>query len=265
METDAAWYYLQDSRQVGPHTRSELEVLLERGVISAQTLVWRKNRSWEPMGTGSADPEPALSPPRRGWVLLLAVALFCGGLFYQVTTPRPSGTEDSSVMLAVPEIQAAVVQQRETPTLALEEERPRVPAASSQLVQEYWRAISYSKVIGRYEYYLRRSPSGSFAAAAAERIKELSSEALPEHPKVKRKKEATPSTSRPRPAKAQPRTNPPAIAKKIDKPAIAKKIDKPAIAKKIDKRCWSRDINECREQCRNGERQACHKLVRLGG
>jgi hypothetical protein len=247
MESEAAWYYLQDSRQIGPYRRSELEGLLMRGVISADTLVWKKNRSWEPIGSELQIQGRVAPQPRRAWMLLLAAALFCGGLSYKVTTPGRSGAVDNTVLVAASEVPTAGMQRVEPFSPPLAAVQPRVPSAGNQLVQEYWRAIAHSKVIGRYEYYLRRSPSGSFAADAAERIKELSSEALPEQPGVKRKKAQTPIRSRPRPAKASPKPN------------------APVVAKKIDRRCWSRNIEECRDRCRNGERLACHKLVRLGG
>src|SRR5687767_509850 len=249
METRAAWYYLQESRQIGPYTRGELETLLERGVISAETLVWTKDRCWEPIGGLPQVPEPRARERGRTWMLLLAAALFCGGLSFQANSPSPSRAGNDAAMLISPEISYDKMQALEVAALPVPMElvRAPVPSAGNQLVQEYWRAIAHSKVIGRYEYYLRRSPSGSFAADAAERIKELSSEALPEQPGVKRKKAQTPIRSRPRPAKASPKPN------------------APVVAKKIDRRCWSRNIEECRDRCRNGERLACHKLVRLGG
>ena len=248
METRAAWYYLQESRQIGPCTRGELETLLERGVISAETLVWTKDRCWEPIGGLPHVPEPRARERGRTWMLLLAAALFCGGLSFQANSPSPSRAGNDAAMLISPEISYDKMQALEVAALPvpMEQVRAPVPSAGNQLVQEYWRAIAHSKVIGRYEYYLRRSPSGSFAEAAAARIQELRSEALPQQPKLKPKKTRVASQLA-RPKKAQASLAP------------------PVLAKKNERRCWSRDIAECRERCRNGEKMACQKLVRLGG
>jgi hypothetical protein len=247
METRATWYYLEDSRQIGPYTRSELEALLERGEISADTLVWTKHRSWAPLSE-MAEARPAAARPkqRRALMLLLAAALFCGGLSYEADTPAPSGAGDDTALLVSPDKSPEMAEPLTVASLPMQEEQPRSISAGNQLVQEYWRAIAHSKVIGRYEYYLRRSPSGSFAAGAAERVKELSSEALPETPKIKLKKEQAVAKVRPRTKKVRPQ------------PAAA------TVAKKADGRCWSRKLDVCRERCRNGERLACQKLVRLG-
>lgn len=246
METRATWYFLEDSRQTGPYTRGELEALLERGVISADTLVWTKHRSWAPMGEmDDAASMTAPPQPRRALMLLLAVALFCGGLSYGGDTPVPNRAGHDAALL----VSAETSQKAENLTVASlppREVQARSLSAGNQLVQEYWRAIAHSKVIGRYEYYLRRSPSGSFAANAAERIKELSSEAPPEAPTIKPKKEQTAAKARPRAKKARPDPNP------------------ATVAKKTDGRCWSRNREVCRERCRSGERLACQKLVRLG-
>jgi uncharacterized protein DUF4339 len=255
MNTGTTWYYLEDSRQVGPYTREELETLFERGAILADTLVWTKDRSWAPMGgIAEASPEATPGKQRRAWILLITAALFCGGLSYQAEFPVPSSAKDNSALLVSPEVSNEVTENSDAaslPTqeeeLPMEEELPRPASAGNQLVQEYWRAIAHSKVIGRYEYYLRRSPSGSFAAGAAERIKDLSSEALTEKPKAKpRKKAETVAKDSSRLKKARP------------DPASA------AVAKKIDGRCWSRNMEACRERCRSGEKLACQKLVRLG-
>jgi hypothetical protein len=248
METETAWYYLQDSRQIGPYTQAELEELLERGVISAETLVWTKHRSWEPMGGSTQVPEPPAREHGRSRTLLLAAALFCGGLSFQTNSPGPNSAGHEAAMFVSQEISYDKMQAPEGASLAVPNEQVRTPAlsAGNQLVQEYWRAIAHSKVIGRYEYYLRRSPSGSFAEAAVARIKELSSEAPPQQPKVKPKKTKVASAVV-RPAKAQ--LNPTV----------------PVVTKKNERRCWTRNIEECRERCRNGEKTACQKLVRLGG
>ena len=245
METNA-WYYLQESRQIGPYTRGELEALLERGALSAETLVWTKHRCWEPIGGLPQVAEPLTRERRRTWMLLLAAALFCGGLSFQANSPSPSRAGNDAAMLISPEISYDKMQALEVAALPVPMEvRAPVPSAGNQLVQEYWRAIAHSKVIGRYEYYLRRSPSGSFAEAAAARIQELRSEALPQ-PKLKPKKKKVASQAA-RPKKVQASLAP------------------PVLAKKNERRCWSRDIEECRERCRNGEKMACQKLVRLGG
>ncbi len=255
MTSKATWYYLENSRQIGPYALVDLELLLERGAISPDTLVWTKHRSWAPMGEvcnfSLATQQPKQHSP---WMLLLAIALFCGGLTYEGKSPEPDDATNHAAMLvsAGTMLVSADISYdgMERPAVAsppLREERPRPPSAGNQLVQEYWRAIAHSKVIGRYEYYLRRSPSGSFAQSAAERIKELSSETLPEEQTVTPKKKETVASVERRPKKTRPESQP------------------PEIAKKTEGRCWSRNMDVCRERCRNGEKLACQKLVRLGG
>ena len=252
MDTGATWYYLEDSRQVGPYTKEELESLFERGAILADTLVWTKHRSWTPMG-GIAEESPTATPgkQRRTWMLVVAAALFCGGLTYQAEFPSPSRAKDNAALLVSPDVSDDVTESStensDAATPPAQEEEPPPLSAGNQLVQEYWRAIAHSKVIGRYEYYLRRSPSGSFAAGAAERIRDLSSEVLTEKPKAKPKKKTeavAKDSSRPKKARPDPAST--------------------AVAKKNDARCWSRNMEACRERCRSGEKLACQKLVRLG-
>jgi uncharacterized protein DUF4339 len=243
MDSSGTWYYLDDSRQIGPYTRDELEALLDRGAISTETLVWTKHRCWAPMGGTELLPQAA-PKQRRTWIILLAATWFWGGLSYEAESPVLK-VPSSAAMLVSPQISYEKNQSLEVAALPPREQPPRYPSTGGQFVQEYWRAISHSKVIGRYEYYLRRSPSGSFAAAAAERIKELSSE-TPEQPKVELKKEKTPARQS-RPKKARPDPTP------------------PEITKKSEARCWSRSLDVCRERCRSGEKLACEKLMRLGG
>jgi hypothetical protein len=225
---------------------------MEQGAISADTLVWTKHRSWAPMG--EAPPAAAPGKQRRTWMLLFAIALFCSGLSYEAKSPAPNSAREDTALLVSPEVSHLVPPQvshdvtknADVASLPVREEQARSISAGNQLVQEYWRAIAHSKVIGRYEYYLRRSPSGNFAAGATERIRDLSSEALPDKPKSKPKKIETLAKKRSRTRKVRSDPSP------------------QAVAKKNDGRCWSRNMEVCRERCRNGERLACQKLVRLG-
>jgi GYF domain 2 len=50
---------------------------------------------------------------------------------------------------------------------------PALSPADGQLVQEFWRSITSSHVVDRYEFYLRRYPFGIFADMATAKIKEL--------------------------------------------------------------------------------------------
>ena len=248
MTSKATWYYLENSRQIGPYALGDLEALLEQGAISPDTLVWTKHRSWAPMGEVCNFSLATQQPKQRSpWMLLLAIALFCGGLTYEGKSPEPDDATNHAAMLVSADISYDGMESPAVAAPPLREEQARPISAGNQLVQEYWRAIAHSKVIGRYEYYLRRSPSGSFAQSAAQRIKELSSETLPAEQTVAPKKKETVASAGRRTKKTRPESKP------------------PEIAKKTDGRCWSRNMDMCRERCRNGEKLACQKLVRLGG
>jgi hypothetical protein len=123
------------------------------------------------------------------------------------------------------------------------------PRQRSHLVQEYWRAISHSKVIGRYEYYLRRAPAGSFAQIAAVRIEELRKDPPKEAGRAKKRPVSKQIAASSKPVKL------------ADEKTASQKLA-PGLA---DARCWARNMEACRQKCRAGDHRACQKVRRLGG
>lgn len=123
---------------------------------------------------------------------------------------------------------------------------------AGELVQEFWRSISSSHVVDRYELYLRRYPSGAFADIATARIKDLRK--VSEQASVNRreggsaKKKASSSASK----TIKPEKSVKTIAVKASPP-------------KIGGQCWNGNIARCRERCRAGEARACREIRKLGG
>jgi len=280
MEAERSWYYLQHSRQLGPCTWNELQDLLAMNVISPATLVWRRGGAWRSMEeVASRSVSKPAKRRQRSWILVVGAIIFCAAMsfeaelatrgnsgqqisdFFPLTTSADSAQAldhivDPVITSSVNAIATAETKAQAPSSSMFEKSRPSVmnpsrlnPRQKSHLVQEYWRAISHSKVIGRYEYYLRRAPAGSFAQIAAARIEELRKEPPKRAARVRK-----------RPA-----------AKQIAAPAKAVKVaDAKAVTEKLvsnpgEARCWTRNIEACRQKCRAGDHRSCQKLRRLGG
>jgi hypothetical protein len=167
-----------------------------------------------------------------------------------------------------------------------------------QPVQEFWRSFASSQVVDRYRYYLRRYPTGPFADIAIARIDELgkitplgvntrkvvttdkkviarSAEALGAKELVKpeiQRKVGTPSsetltTTKQAAAETAERRASVRLSeiRSSEKSVTVTTIPGKLFAKKTEGRCWSRNIEQCKERCRDGDARACQKLKRLGG
>lgn len=127
----------------------------------------------------------------------------------------------------------------------------RTLAVKGQLVQEFWRSMVSSSVIGRYDSYLRDYPSGTFAGIATARIKDLQNTA----------KEVSESLGKDKTSSNPENVGP---AETIKRKTSAKALAVKPSPSKPRSRCWSGNIEGCRERCRQGEIRACQKVKRLG-
>jgi GYF domain 2 len=275
MEEERSWYYLQHSRQLGPFTWNELQDLLGMNVISPATLVWRQGGGgWRTIDEVARRrvTEPAIRRP-RSWMLIVGGIIFCAAMSFgaefatqrgseqqisnffplTATTDTDEALDGGADPLATSSVSAVTGEGNasqpswlaRSPTGTMNPAPPHL-RRKGHFVQEYWRAISHSKVIGRYEYYLRRAPAGSFAQIAAARIEELR--------QVPPKRAGGRARKRPAAKQATPPAKPPKLASG----------NKPA-SDAADTRCWGRNMEACRQKCREGDHRACHKLRRLGG
>jgi hypothetical protein len=116
-----------------------------------------------------------------------------------------------------------------------------------QLVQEFWRSIISSSVLERYNSYLRDYPTGTFAAVARARLQDL-----PGH-SVDIRVDGTART----PENLSP-------SKTVKRKASAKALTVKPSPSKAPGRCWSGNLDGCKERCRAGDTRACRKTRRLG-
>jgi hypothetical protein len=139
------------------------------------------------------------------------------------------------------------------PILTSTESSPtsKVRPLNGQLVQEFWRSMVSSNVIGRYDSYLRDYPSGTFAGIATARIKDLQNTA----------KEASGSLGEDATTRNPENVSP---AETIKRKTSAKALAVKPSSSKPRSRCWSGNIEGCKERCRGGEIRACQKVKRLG-
>jgi hypothetical protein len=119
------------------------------------------------------------------------------------------------------------------------------------LVQEFWRSIISSSVLERYNSYLTKYPSGTFADLATARLKDLRN--VTSEFSVDIRVDGTPRN----PENLTPSK---AVKRKTSAKALAVKPS-PSTARG---RCWSGNIDGCKERCRAGEIRACQKIRRLG-
>src|SRR5690349_24364732 len=73
------WYYAAGTDRKGPISEEEFQQLVQQGVITSQTLVWREGfADWRPYGqsTSAAPPIIADAPPSGN-----VICAGCGGSF----------------------------------------------------------------------------------------------------------------------------------------------------------------------------------------
>jgi GYF domain 2 len=121
-----------------------------------------------------------------------------------------------------------------------------------EFVQEFWRSISSSHVVDRYEFYLRRYPSGAFADIATARIKDL-------------RKASEQASANKREGGAAKKKASSSASKTIKPVKSVKTTAVKASTPKAAGHCWNGNIMQCRERCRAGEARACREIRKLGG
>jgi hypothetical protein len=292
VEAEQLWYYLNRSRQVGPYSRSELHSLLAKEVILPTTLVWTQGSGgWRTLRELPDEPIVETHKPRQNWIVVaLGISVFFSGISIVANVPTGTGSrnvfangstavntqgllDNSRVrkQIQISEIAIADFSTQNDPGVNWSTSspsstgfmfnvvRPSLPSQASvawpsegQLVQEFWRSMAYSDIIDRYEFYLRNYPSGTFADIAIARNKELrmpikQASVNKGEGWIPKKRAGTNSSRTPKPKKSARIT--------------AVKTSTP----KTEGRCWSRNIEQCRERCREGEARACQSLKRLGG
>jgi hypothetical protein len=264
------WYYLQDSRQIGPCSGSELHALLAKGVISPSTLVWTRDIGvWRALQDLSDQPVVRTSPSRLKWIVLgcgiaiSGLALVAGGLATGLFVGPNAGNEQAlSKEIPQPNQNAptfAANKFGETNDLRETATNPppmiyTAPASfpsqafaptrvalsrEARLEVELWRSIAGSNNADLYEAYLHRYPAGTFADIATAKIEGSQKDTKQD-------------------GSADSRTT----SKSVTRKATAKAL-RTTPPPKTTGRCWAGNIQECRERCRNGELRACHILTKF--
>lgn len=261
----AIWFYLKESRQVGPFTLVELRLMAERDVISPATLVWSRGRgNWTQLSDIPAD-----TAPRRGgrfpWIAAAVGIAAVSAASFILATRSPDGTvaaggahksqerlaatvetpvadsgpasipaivsENGSVhLLNEPQSPAVAATAAVPPAIILAPIPPHLRKPLSEEAQrelEFWRGIAYSQNQRLYESYLRRYPSGTYVEPAAAKIKAL--------------KQAVASKA----VKGQVRK------KKLVQTAVAAKnppqTEALTVPQKPRSRCWNGGVERCRQ------------------
>jgi GYF domain 2 len=234
--TEERWYYLHESRQIGPCSGSELHALLAKGVISPSTSVWSRNTDgWRPLGELSDQPVVRIPWSRLKWAAFTLAVVMLGitVIASELTSNRPKvgdGQESSaSKFTETPElIQTA------TPPQVVSSTRAAL-SGEARVEMEFWRSIVGSNDADLYEIYLYRYPGGTFADIATTKMKEFGV--------------GTKAASVDQDDFA---TSP--VSNNSSKPVNRKR------AAKTTGHCWNGNIQECRERCRTGELRACQIL-----
>jgi len=244
------WYYLHESRQVGPCSGSELHALLAKGIISIDTSVWSRNTvGWRTLRELSDQPVVHSPESRLKWaVLALAIAMLGIAVIASELISKLGNGQESSAGIANQnqnEALGAKTKSGETPDLIQTLQVASTRAALSgepRLELEFWRSIVGSNDVDLYEIYLSRYPAGAFADIAAAKIKELGvdTNAAP----VDQDDSAASSVSN-------------NSSKPVDRKRAVKTVQNTRTTKG---RCWHGNIQECRERCRSGELRACQIL-----
>ena len=265
------WYYLHESRQVGPCSGSELHALLAKGIISIDTSVWSRNTvGWRTLRELSDQPVVHSPESRLKWAVLalaiamLGIAVIAGELISKLGNGQESSAsianqnqneaigaktksgETPDVIQSVsggPSTNASLVLDAAGATTPLQVASTRAALSGEpRLELEFWRSIVGSNDVDLYEIYLSRYPAGAFADIAAAKIKELGvdTNAAP----VDQDDSAASSVSN-------------NSSKPVDRRRAVKTVQNTRTTKG---RCWHGNIQECRERCRSGELRACQIL-----
>ena len=258
----AIWYYLNESRQVGPFTLVELRLLAEKDVISPATLVWSRGRgSWTSLCDVPSEPRPSFVR-RFPWVAAaVGIVGVAAASFIMASRPPDdpsSGVHKSQERLATADdpfaapsnpspviigekgsvhvlnetiAAPAVVATAPVPPAIIRSPIPihvREPLSEDAKRElEFWRGIAVSQNVRLYESYLRRYPSGTYVEPAAAKIKALRTTVASSTAKAKvRKKKVAPAGA--------------VVAKE------SPKTEALTVAQKPRARCWNGGGQRCR-------------------
>jgi hypothetical protein len=167
--SEERWYYLHESRQVGPCSESDLHALLAKGEISLNTSVWSRNTNgWRTLRELSEQPVVSIRQSRLKWAIL-AIAM-CGitavasELLPKIGDGRKSpgsienrnqnaatGATSKSGATRMPNTTVAA-----TPSQVGSSTRA-VLSGEMRLEMEFWRSIEGSNDADLYEIYLYRA------------------------------------------------------------------------------------------------------------
>jgi hypothetical protein len=242
------WYYLHESRQVGPCSGSELHALLAKGIISIDTSVWSRNTvGWRTLRELSDQPVVHSPESRLKWaVLALAIAMLGIAVIASELISKLGDGQESSTGSSGPLTNASLMLDAAGTTTPSQVASSTRAALSGETLREleFWRSIVGSNDVDLYEVYLSRYPAGAFADIAAAKIKELGvdTNAAP----VDQDDSA-----------ASPVSN--NSSKSVDRKRAVKAVQNTS-ARATKGRCWHGNIQECRERCRSGELRACQIL-----
>jgi hypothetical protein len=241
--TEERWYYLHESRQIGPCSGSELHALLAKGAISPNTSVWSRNTDgWRALGELSDQPVVRIPQSRLKWAALTLAVVMLGltVIASELISDNPKvgdGQESSAGIPNQNQNEAIGTKSKSiatTPSRVVSFTRAAL-SGEAQLEMEFWRSIVGSNDADLYEIYLYRYPGGTFADIATTKIKELGV--------------GTKAASVDQDDSA---TSP--VSNNSSKPVNRKR------AAKTTGHCWNGNIQECRERCRTGELRACQIL-----
>ena len=71
------WYYVSANEQKGPVEQAEFDRLVQSGLVSGSTLVWREGMAdWKPLNEASVSPPPASPSPAPGVVCSVCQQIF---------------------------------------------------------------------------------------------------------------------------------------------------------------------------------------------
>jgi hypothetical protein len=99
------WYYANNGQKNGPHTKEEIEALIQEGELAIQDKVWHKDfEDWMPIETTEFkiffnSPPPLIGDDiKNGWLWFLAFAPVIGFFLEYVVAYSIYDTEDAVVM-----------------------------------------------------------------------------------------------------------------------------------------------------------------------
>jgi hypothetical protein len=242
------WYYLHESRQVGPFSGSELHALLAKGIISINTSVWSRNTvGWRTLRELSDQPIVHSPESRLKWaVLALAIAVLGIAVIASELISTLGDGQESSAGSGGPSTNASLMLDAAGTTTPSQVASSTRAALSGETLREleFWRSIVDSNDVDLYGVYLSRYPAGAFADIAAAKIKELGVDTNAA-PVDQDDSAASPVSSN--------------SSKPVDRKRAVKTVQNTS-TRTTKGRCWSGNIQECRERCRSGELRACQIL-----